>query len=145
MFGSSAVMEWNLVCEDKQWRAFAQSFFMLGVLLGSYFFGDLSDRFGRKPTFFVSVVLQVQFDANELFLLVGQNRNYLLLDFLKFSACGGNLTVLLLSRALLGHLRDTKTLEDCLTWLTGSSTQAGTDFTDLQLISSSVADCQALI
>ena len=34
---------------------------MLGVLLGSYIFGEMSDRIGRKPTFFLSVVLQVIF------------------------------------------------------------------------------------
>ena len=38
----------------------------------------------------------------------------------------------------------TPPLEDCLTRLTGSSTRAGTGCTDLQLIGSSVADCQAL-
>ncbi len=35
-------------------------------------------------------------------------------------------------------------LEDCLTGLTGSSTRAETGCTDLQLNSSSVADCQTL-
>ncbi len=35
-------------------------------------------------------------------------------------------------------------LEHCLTELTGSSTQAGTGGTELQLIGSSVADCQTL-
>ena len=43
-FGSSAVMDWNLVCENKGYRATSQSVFMLGVLIGSYVFGDLSDR-----------------------------------------------------------------------------------------------------
>ena len=31
---------------------------MVGVLLGSYIFGAASDRFGRKPTFIVSVLIQ---------------------------------------------------------------------------------------
>ncbi len=35
-------------------------------------------------------------------------------------------------------------LEDCLTGLTGSSTQGGTGCAGLQLIGVSVADCQAL-
>ncbi|XP_046393817.1 organic cation transporter protein-like [Ischnura elegans] len=59
VYESSAVMEWNLVCEDAWLRATADSIFMSGVLLGSLIFGDLSDRFGRKPTFFFSLVLQV--------------------------------------------------------------------------------------
>ena len=56
----------------------------------------------------------------------------------------------LLYRAGLGQLgkgwivRGTTTIEDCLTGLTGSSTQVGTGYTDLQLIGSSVADYQAL-
>ncbi len=52
-------MDWNLVCGDGFWRATAQSIFMVGVLLGSYIFGDLSDRFGRKPAFVSSVIIQV--------------------------------------------------------------------------------------
>ena len=57
-FGSSAVMEWNLVCDNRSLRATAQSVYMFGVLLGSYIFGFLSDRFGRKPVFLLSIILQ---------------------------------------------------------------------------------------
>ena len=62
-FGSSAVMDWNLVCDDSYWRATAQSVFMLGVLLGSYIFGDLSDRIGRKPAFVSSVIIQARWQS----------------------------------------------------------------------------------
>ena len=61
MFGSSAVMDWNMVCDNKAMRANAQAIFMAGVLVGSYAFGEMSDRIGRKPTFFLSVGIQIVF------------------------------------------------------------------------------------
>jgi OCT family organic cation transporter-like MFS transporter 4/5 len=39
-------------------RATAQALFMVGVLVGSKVFGILSDVYGRKFSFFLSVVLQ---------------------------------------------------------------------------------------
>ena len=36
---------------------------MVGVLLGSYIFGEASDRFGRKPTFIASVIIQAAFGS----------------------------------------------------------------------------------
>lgn len=32
---------------------------MIGVMVGSMIFGALSDRFGRKPIFFLSLVIQL--------------------------------------------------------------------------------------
>lgn len=58
-YESSAVMEWNLVCGKAWLRATADALFMIGVLLGSIIFGDLSDRYGRRPIFFSSLVLQL--------------------------------------------------------------------------------------
>jgi len=60
-FGSSAVMEWDLVCHRKGMRATAQAVFMAGVLVGSYLFGWLSDKMGRKISFFISLVVMAVF------------------------------------------------------------------------------------
>ncbi|XP_063223494.1 organic cation transporter protein-like isoform X2 [Bacillus rossius redtenbacheri] len=57
--GSTVTSEFDLVCKDAWFRAMADSLFMVGVLLGSIIFGELSDRYGRRPTFFTSLVLQV--------------------------------------------------------------------------------------
>lgn len=56
---SSAVKSFSLVCGRKVWQASADSFMMVGVLIGSYAFGDLSDRYGRKPTFMLSLLIMV--------------------------------------------------------------------------------------
>ncbi|XP_012284972.1 organic cation transporter protein isoform X2 [Orussus abietinus] len=58
-YRSSTTSEWNLVC-DKEWlRATGDSLFMVGVMLGSMIFGGLSDKFGRRPIFFLSLVIQL--------------------------------------------------------------------------------------
>lgn len=58
---SSAVKSFELVCGRGTWRASADSLMMIGVLIGSYVFGDLSDRYGRRPTFMLSLLIQVMF------------------------------------------------------------------------------------
>lgn len=60
-YKSSAVIEWDMVCGRAWLRATSDALFMIGVLLGSLFFGQMSDDYGRKPIFFASLVLQVIF------------------------------------------------------------------------------------
>uniref|UniRef100_A0A3Q3WN97 Major facilitator superfamily (MFS) profile domain-containing protein n=1 Tax=Mola mola TaxID=94237 RepID=A0A3Q3WN97_MOLML len=57
-YTATIVSEWSLVC-DNAWKVpFSTSLFFVGVLIGSFFCGHLSDRFGRKPVFFLTFVLQ---------------------------------------------------------------------------------------
>ncbi|EDW80822.1 uncharacterized protein Dwil_GK11735 [Drosophila willistoni] len=58
---NSAVTEWDMVCQRSLMSASSDSLFMLGVLLGSFGFGQMSDKLGRKPTFFASLVIQLIF------------------------------------------------------------------------------------
>uniref|UniRef100_A0A3P8ZQ43 Major facilitator superfamily (MFS) profile domain-containing protein n=1 Tax=Esox lucius TaxID=8010 RepID=A0A3P8ZQ43_ESOLU len=57
-YTSTIVSEWVLVC-DNAWKVpFSTSIFFLGVLIGSFISGHLSDRFGRKPVFFSTMAFQ---------------------------------------------------------------------------------------
>ncbi|XP_020823832.1 organic anion transporter 3-like isoform X2 [Phascolarctos cinereus] len=56
-FASTIVTEWDLVCNSRQMKEMAQSFYMGGILVGGIVFGSLSDRFGRKPILTFSYLL----------------------------------------------------------------------------------------
>uniref|UniRef100_A0A1A9VYD9 Major facilitator superfamily (MFS) profile domain-containing protein n=1 Tax=Glossina austeni TaxID=7395 RepID=A0A1A9VYD9_GLOAU len=58
---NSAVTEWNMVCGRSFMAAASDALFMSGVLVGSIVFGQLSDKYGRKPIFFTSLVIQMTF------------------------------------------------------------------------------------
>ncbi|KAK3878474.1 hypothetical protein Pcinc_016892 [Petrolisthes cinctipes] len=59
VYKTSAVIDYELVCGQAWLRATVQSVFMVGMLVGSYLFGDLSDRLGRKRVFLSALVLMV--------------------------------------------------------------------------------------
>ncbi|XP_053422911.1 organic cation/carnitine transporter 2 isoform X2 [Nycticebus coucang] len=64
---STIVTEWNLVCEDD-WKApLTVSMFFVGVLLGSFISGQLSDRFGRKKVLFITMTMQTGFSFLQIF------------------------------------------------------------------------------
>ncbi|XP_075059022.1 solute carrier family 22 member 16 [Mixophyes fleayi] len=58
---SSIVTDWDLVC-DREWLAkLVQPTFMLGVLIGAVFFGDIADRVGRRPIMWITSSCQFLF------------------------------------------------------------------------------------
>ncbi|XP_004384800.1 solute carrier family 22 member 5 [Trichechus manatus latirostris] len=64
---STIVTEWNLVCEDD-WKApLTISLFFVGVLVGSFISGQLSDRFGRKNVLFATMGVQTGFSFLQVF------------------------------------------------------------------------------
>ncbi|XP_008140721.1 organic cation/carnitine transporter 2 isoform X1 [Eptesicus fuscus] len=64
---STIVTEWNLVCDDD-WKApLTVSLFFVGVLIGSFISGQLSDRFGRKNVLFVTMAMQTGFSFLQIF------------------------------------------------------------------------------
>ncbi|XP_044756000.1 organic cation transporter protein isoform X2 [Coccinella septempunctata] len=59
VYGYTTVIEWDLTCSKTYLVATGNALFMFGVMLGSIIFGQLSDRYGRKLIFFISLILQV--------------------------------------------------------------------------------------
>ncbi|XP_039606967.1 solute carrier family 22 member 4-like isoform X1 [Polypterus senegalus] len=58
---STIVTEWDLVCKEDWKVPFTTSVFFFGVLTGSFFSGQFSDRYGRKKILFVTMALQTIF------------------------------------------------------------------------------------
>ncbi|XP_045406698.1 solute carrier family 22 member 4 [Lemur catta] len=64
---STIVTEWNLVCEEDWKPPLTTSLFFVGVLLGSFVCGQLSDRFGRKNILFTTMAVQTGFSFLQIF------------------------------------------------------------------------------
>lgn len=58
-FESTAVTEFDLVCDQGYLVALIGSIYMSGLLFGSVFLGRLADMIGRKPALFLAMVREV--------------------------------------------------------------------------------------
>ncbi|XP_065590939.1 organic cation/carnitine transporter 2-like [Cyrtonyx montezumae] len=67
VYRSTIVSEWNLVC-DNDWKGpMSTSLFFVGVLLGSFISGQLSDKLGRKNVLFTTLAMQTIFSFIQVF------------------------------------------------------------------------------
>ncbi|XP_043559313.1 solute carrier family 22 member 5-like [Chiloscyllium plagiosum] len=64
---STIVSEWDLVCNNEWKGPFAMSVFFIGVLIGSFISGQLSDRFGRKLILYGTMGVQSVFSVLQIF------------------------------------------------------------------------------
>ncbi|XP_034406597.1 solute carrier family 22 member 5-like isoform X2 [Cyclopterus lumpus] len=67
VYQSTIVSEFDLVCSEQWKLTFISTVFFVGVLLGSFFSGQLSDRFGRKPVLFLTMGVQMVFTFIQVF------------------------------------------------------------------------------
>ncbi|KAF1378330.1 hypothetical protein PFLUV_G00189420 [Perca fluviatilis] len=67
IYQSTIVSEFDLVCSDQWKQSFTSTVYFLGILIGSFISGQLSDRFGRKPVFFATLAVQTLFSFVTIF------------------------------------------------------------------------------
>lgn len=98
---SSIVSEWGLVC-DQNWRSKAtMSVFMMGVMIGALFLGNLADRVGRKLNMTLTTVGIILF--NTVSALSPSYSLYIAAKFFVGFFCAGNiLSIFVLGNELVG-------------------------------------------
>ncbi|KAI1902939.1 hypothetical protein AGOR_G00021460 [Albula goreensis] len=67
IYVSTIVSEWDLVCGNSWKVPLTSSMFFVGVLMGSFISGQLSDRFGRKIILFATMAVQTLFTFIQVF------------------------------------------------------------------------------
>merc|ERR1712130_554538 len=85
VFQSTASSDFNIVCDQAVLKALSNTFRMSGLLVGSFFFGWLSDKFGRVVSITTSGIILVISQA-----LNGFSNSYIMFAILNiFMAAGG--------------------------------------------------------
>ena len=83
-FVSSFVTDNNLVCEDQYKVALIGTIYMAGFFCGSFIWGNIGDKFGRKITLMYSIIIA------SIFSLIGAfSSNYYYYGFTRFMTAIG--------------------------------------------------------
>ncbi|XP_065575614.1 organic cation transporter protein-like [Artemia franciscana] len=58
-YGNTIVTQWDLVCDRRWLESFAQTVYMIGVLIGSPIHGSMADKYGRKRVLCITATIQL--------------------------------------------------------------------------------------
>nr|XP_024217573.1 carcinine transporter [Halyomorpha halys] len=61
VYATTVVTEWEMVCEKDFYSTLALVLLGLGGLIGNYIFGYLQDSLGRRPSFFIYLLIECVF------------------------------------------------------------------------------------
>ncbi|CAK1544877.1 unnamed protein product [Leptosia nina] len=61
VYQSTVVTEWDLVCDKDFFPTLGLVLLAVGGIIGNYIFGYLQDTFGRKPSFFIYLLIECIF------------------------------------------------------------------------------------
>lgn len=56
-YDSTAATQWNMFCEDDHYTSFVLTLYNVGSIIGTPIYGSLSDRIGRKISFFITLTV----------------------------------------------------------------------------------------
>ena len=95
VFKSTASSDFNIVCDQAVLKAVSNTFRMSGLLVGSFFFGWLSDKFGRVVSITASGIILVSSQ-----ILNGFSNSYIMFAILNFFMAAGGVASHLVSFVL---------------------------------------------
>lgn len=56
-YDSTVATKWNVVCDDEHYKSFVLTMYNVGSIVGTPIYGLLSDKIGRKITFFITIIV----------------------------------------------------------------------------------------